>query len=315
MVKKGKECIALAESIQLSTTKGSIQGIEQILETLKKSTEVLAKHAEEKDKEIETEQQKCIKELEDIQRKIGQKKLEKEQLKKHKSELESSLYGKQSTLSSMRQILSSAESDLNSAENRLSKARQDEEGRISGGAGIGPIVSTILAPGLGTLFGAAAGAGVSVIFNNLFDEEKAARNRVDDCRRRCRVAELEVQSAQSQIYNIQSQISSVSSQCASLERQQEQYNAKAKEMKEAVVFFQKAAQFWNEFQQAAETAHKNTELLQVVISKAKEKQDMKWLTYRGTSIQMLRKTFLEAWVLIETKSIESTEFTFQKIEQ
>ena len=310
LIKKSKECSALAESVHSSISKKSIDNVEQKLETLRKDAKELAKYAEKKAKETEAEEEKCMKEIEEIQRSISQLALEEERLK----ELELSLYGKQLALYEMHQTLSNAESDLRTAEDRVHIARREEELRVGGGVVFGAIISSLLAPGLGTVIGAAAGAaGAGELLNELIDEERTAYYRVDDCRRRCQNTKADVQSIRSQISNIQSQIThSLSSQCADVNHQQEQYTIKVKEMKNTVLFFRNASQFWKQFQQTAESADKNTELMQVIVSKAKEKQDLECLIQDGSKALCL--SFLEAWALIEIKCEEGSEIIFQTID-
>ena len=226
LVKKGKECFALAQHVCSAVNNISIDDVEQKLNNLKRDAEELCKHTEEKAKEIEKVEEQYMKEIQEIQRKIGKLERQGDELKKQKSETEDSLAGKQSAQNQMHQ-LSNAESEFRSA-----------------------------------------------------------------------------QSVQREIFNIESQIKDLS-------HQQVQYTAKANEMKEVVVFFRKASQFWKEFQQAADEANKNTDLMQTVISKANEKQDLKWLTCGGTAA--LGVTFLMAWELVETKCEQSPEFMFQKI--
>ena len=307
LVEKGKDCLALAKSVHLDVVSGD--NIEEKLKKLERNSDDLAHHAKQKVIEIEELEEYYKQKVEDHQKTLMKLKSMEEELRQQKLRMQFMLNGKQEILSAMRMTLSNAESDLYSAKDRLSRAIKQEEERVVGVSFFGAFVGTLIAPVIGTAIGAAAGAGAGGLLNELIDAETKAQNRVDDCRSRCRGAESDVQSTQSQIDNIQSQISSLSSQCDSMKSQQDQYTAKAKKMKEALLFFRKASLFWKEFQQAAESADKNTELMQAVITKAKEKQDLEWLTCRGSKV--LGVTFLEAWALIETKREEGTEFGFQ----
>ena len=55
--------------------------------------------------------------------------------------------------------LSSAESRLSNAKSALEKEEREAANCVGGGAAIGAFLGTLLAPGMGRLFGAAAGAG------------------------------------------------------------------------------------------------------------------------------------------------------------
>ena len=311
LVKKGKDCVALAEILFSDITQGCVDDVDQKLKDLKGDAEKLAKHAEEKAKEIEEVEKQYLQKIEKIQRKIGELGCHEEELKGQKRNLEASLSGKQLIQSQMSNTLSNAESELKAAENKVSEAKREAESRVGGGAALGAVIGTLLAPGLGTLFGAAFGAGGGGLLNILIDEEKAARNRVDDCRRRHNDAQADVSSASSAIYNVQSQINSLSSQCQSLERQRLQYNEEVKKMKKAVKFFREAAMFWKEFQHISKDGADRTALLQKIVSKAKEEysEDLSWLDSNASKI--IGKSFLDAWVMIETKCKQGAEFVFR----
>ena len=219
--------------------------------------------------------------------------------------------------SNKQSLLSQRNSELSSAENRLSNAEYDYEkekreaaSRVGGGAVIGAIIGSIFAPGIGTAFGTAAGAGAGKVISD--SEVRDARGRVDDCRRWRDDAQAEINSANSAVFNAQSQINSLTSQCQKLEHKSRKYNEEAKKMKKAVLFFHKAAQFWKEFQGISEDAAESTMLLQRIIAKAKEEEDLSWLD--SSPSRKVGKTFLDAWVMLESECEQGVKHDIFKIE-
>ena len=105
--------------------------------------------------------------------------------------------------------------------------------------------------------------------------------------------------------DIETQIASLLQQCENLEAQKLQYDNEAKKMKEAVLFFHRAAMYWKEFQQISEHGIDHTALMQKIIDKANEKEDLSWL--RSDANRTIGLTFLEAWEVVETKYVFHTE--------
>ena len=143
-------------------------------------------------------------------------------------------------------------------------------------------------------------------------EVREADSRVDDCRRRRDTAQSEVNSASSAVSSAQSQINPLTSQCQQLEHQSKQYNEEVMKMKVAMLFFRKASQFWKEFQNISKRGADRTALLQKIISKAKEEQDLSW--FDSGASKLVGKSFFDAWKMIETKCEQGVNAIFQ-IEQ
>ena len=173
------------------------------------------------------------------------------------------------------------------------------------GALLGAFIGTLFAPGIGTAFGAAAGARTGKIIND--SDVREASSRETECRRRYNNAQAEYSSANSAVCNAQTQINSLTSQCQKLESKCAQYNEKVKKL-----FFCKASVFWNEFHDISNHTADRTSQLQKIISKAKEEVDVSWLDSSPT--RKMKNTFLDAWMTIETKCHKGAEFLFQ-IEQ
>ena len=105
LVTKGKDCVAIVESVCSDLTKGCVNGVEQQLKGLENDADELAKHAEYEADKIEEKEQEHIQEIEGIQRQIGYLGRQKEELQQHKRELDN-------TLSNKQYLLSQASNDL-----------------------------------------------------------------------------------------------------------------------------------------------------------------------------------------------------------
>ena len=304
VIKKGKDCIAMAENIYSDLTKGCVDGVEQKLKDLEGDAQELAKHAGDRVEETEKVEEQYEQKSKEIQRKIGELELQKEALKQQKPGLEATLRDKQGILDQASSDLSNAERRLRDAKEEVRRAERQQTKHVGGGAVIGAMIGTLLFPGVGTALGAAAGAGTGLAVND--SAVKEAQNEVHDCGRRCDNARAEVNSASSAVSSIESQIQSVTSQCQTLGRQCEQYNEKAKKINEALSFFLEALQFWREFQDISKHGANCTAQLKRIISKAKdEEEDLSWLG------GMVGKGFLDAWVMIETKCKQGVDFIYQ----
>ena len=298
IVKKGKDCIAKAETIYSDLMKGCVEGVEQKLKDLEGVAEELVKHAGDRIKEAEEVEKQCEQKSKEIHMKKGELELQKEKLEQRKPGLEATLRAKQ-------QFEEQASSDLSSAESRLSDAelyevrrvKRRKNKRVGGGALLGAFIGTLLAPGVGTALGAAAGAGTGLAVDSAVKE---SRDRVGDRKRRRDDAQAEVSSAKRAVSSIERQILEVTSQCQELEHKCEQYNEKAKKVKEALKFFLEALQYWKKFQNISKHAANCTAQLQRIISKAKDQEE--WLD------GMVGKSFLDAWVMIETKCMQGVNF-------
>ena len=313
LVKKGKDCVAIAETVLSDLTQGRVDDVKQKLIGLKEVAKELAKHAENRVKEVEKAEKQNEQNIEEIERKIEELGHQLEELQQHKNELDSILSNKQSLQRQLSSELSSAESWFRDAEYEVERAKREKAKHVGGGTVIGAMIGTLFLPGIGTALGAAAGGGAGLAVNDSAVRE--ARSRVDDCRRRYNNAQAEVSSASSAVSNVQSQINSLTSQCKDLKRKCVQYNEEAKKIKKVVLFFRKASQIWKEFQQISEHGTDRTSLLQLIIRKANEKfqEDLSWLD--SSASKKVVKTFLDAWEMIETKCEQGVNFMFQSKQQ
>ena len=158
----------------------------------------------------------------------------------------------------------------------------------------GAVLGAAVSGPIGTIIGAAAGASAAGVFSSNVD---AARNKVRRCREQVQRAQSDVNSTRKQLSDTETQIACLSQQCGELEKQQSQYNDEAEIMKEAVLFFLRAAVYWIEFHQISEHGVDHTALMQEIIHIMTKEKDLSWL---GEKMK-IGLTFLEAWEIIETK--------------
>ena len=310
IVRKGKDCVALAESVSSDISRGNISAAEESLQNLVKDGKDLVKFSEQRASDIEKMEEQKSQEVEEIQRQIAVLGKQEESQKSYLSKLQSDLSSKQSILNEEYSRRSSAECDLSNAEQRLHEAKEDAESRRIGGGVAGAFIGTLLLPGFGTVFGAAAGTGAGEICNRIIDDEKEARRKLDRCRERYNNAERDVRSAQTQVKDVQSELSRISSECNRLKSQSMKCNEEAKKMKDGALFYRHATNFWKDFQQLSEHGVDRTELVKRIVAKAKEREDFSFLTKDPS--KHIAMTFLEAWEEMEAniEYAEESEFGF-----
>ena len=309
-IKKGKDCVALVERVLADVTAGRLDGIEEKLEDIKRTGNELAEQSEQRASEIEKVEEEYKQRTAETHRETGELGCQLEERKNRECDLETNLSGKQDKLAEEQRTLFVAERELREAERKLGDAkrkarRQEKEGELLGAVGIKFSVT----PRIGPNVGAAAGASAAGLFSGDVD---AARRKVDRCKGQVQRAESDISFTRKELSGIEAKITSLLQQCGNLEEQKLQYNDETRKMKEAVLFFRRAAMYWKEFKQISEHGADRTALIQKVICKAKEKEDLSWLLSDTT--REIRLTFLEAWEVVEAKYAEGSEFVFH-IEQ
>ena len=307
---EGQKCVDLVEDTYTNITSGCLDSVKENLKKIKRIGNELAEYSEQRANEIEKVEEEYIQKTEEVQRKIGDLGCQLEEEKKRKCELEANLSGKQARLAEEQKTLSAAERELSEAEGKLRHAKKKRRRRRGFGKLFGAVAGTLIAPGMGTVIGAATGGAVGGAIGG--DFVGAARSKVDRCREQVQRAESDVSSTKKELSDIETQIASLLQQCGNLEAQKLWCNDEAKKMKEAVLFFHRAAMYWKEFKQISEHGVDRTALMQKIIRKAKEKEDLSWLHSNAT--KQVGSTFIEAWETIVTKCAEGSEFAFQ-IEQ
>ena len=286
------------ECVLADITAKRLDGTEEKLEDIKRIGNELAEHSEQRARDIEKVEEKYRQKIKEIQREIGETGCQLEKRETLECDLETTLSGKQDKFIEEQRTLFAAERELREAERKLRDAnikarRQKGEGEL---LGIKVLITT------GTNVEATAGASASGFFSG---DVEAARRKVGRRQEQVQRAELDVSTTRKDLSDIEEKITTLSQQCGDLEEQKLQYNEEAKKMKEAVLFFRRAAMYWKEFQQISEHSIDRTALMQKIIHKAKEKEDLSWL-HSDTTMEI----FLKAWEVVEAKYVEGSEFVF-----
>ena len=232
-LKKGKDCIALVERAYTDITRGYLVGIKKKLKEIKRISNELAELSEQKDNEVEKVVEEYTRETEEIQRKIGELGCQLEENKKLKCELEAALSGKQTKLATEQKTLIAAERELHGAKKKKPRRRKKKGGLVIA-------IGTKCGGPIGTIIGAAAGASAAGMFSG---DIHAARTKVYRCKERVLRAESDVSSTRKELSDVETQIASLSQQYENLEKQQLQCNDEARKMREAVLFFRRAAMY------------------------------------------------------------------------
>ena len=308
LVRKGKNCIATVESLSLDISKGHLDAASRKLNVLKEDGIQLATKAEQRAKELEIVEEQYLHQVEEVQRQIGELGCKEEKLRERKLRAESALRGQEATLSEMQGTLSSAERSLREAERIRHEKEEEEKSRRTTGAVAGAVILGLFTFGAGAPLGAALGVGIGEMINQLVEAEETARREVERCRNKCQSVESDIESTKHELSSMYRENLLLTMDIEKLKLQRYRFNEEALRMKEGVLFFRRASVFWQEFKQISEHGVDRTSLVQRIICKAKEKQDLSFLNKRAN--RQVGMTFLEAWEMMEAKCEEGLEFMF-----
>ena len=292
IVKKGKDCVAIAKNALDDLVSGREEMALNKLSALKTDGSFLADVAKQQAERLEAEDKHYQQKDAEILREIGDLSRRENELKSQKSGEESQLAAHQSVLQDNQNRLSSEENRLRDAERKLRKAKEDEKKRqimsTAGGAVLG-----LFTGGVGFVVGAAAGAGIGAIINECRSEEKDARDAVNRRRNDVDNAQSAINASRSRISNTESQIRSLTAQIEHMKQQRLQSHKKVDEVRALIELVKQSIQFWLLFKQISENGVDRTALLQKIVSKAVEKGDYRVI--QSKSSQHIASTFFEAW--------------------
>ena len=297
LVKKGKDCVAVAKNVLDDIESGRKELALEKLSALKKDGSFLMDAAKQLAERLEAVGKHNQDEDEELLRQIGNLNGQESQLNRQKITEEGQLTAQQSVLSDNQNRLSSAEDSLRNAERRRRKA-EEEEKKVQIGSTVGGTLLGLFTGGHGFVVGAAARAGSGAMVNAGRDEEKDAQAEVNCCRSNLENARSAVDESQSTVSNVESQIRSLTQQIEYKKQQRLQLHKKADETKAMVVLVKKSVEFWLLFKQLSEHGDNHTELLQKIVTRATKKGDYRDL--QSNSSQHIANTFIEAWEEMET---------------
>ena len=206
--------------------------------------------------------------------------------------------------------LTDARNTLSNAQRKRREKEKEEKiiptGSIVGGIIVGGVIIGVPTLGIETLagavMGAAEGADLATLINDLKEAEKKAARQVKLCESECSSANASISASQQSISSFQSSISCLSAEIEQMKRQHLKYNKDAGELKEVIAFLWESVQFWKMFKQVTDYGVNRTEVLQRIVDKTREKADLQILQ-KGAS-QRIAATFLEARESMEAIAVE-----------
>ena len=297
LVKKGKDCVAVAKNVLDDIGSGRKELALEKLSALKKDGSFLADAAKQLAERLEAVGKHYQDEDEELLRQIGNLNGQESQLNSQKITEEGQLAAQQSVLSDNQNRLSSAENSLRNAERKRREA-EEEEKKVQIGSTVGGALLGLFTGGVGFVVGAAAGAGIGAMVNACRDKEKDAQAEVNRCRSNLENARSAVNESRSRVSNVESQIRSLTQQIEYKKQQRLQLHKKADEIKAMVVLAKKSIEFWQLFKQLSEHGDNRTELLQKIVTRATERGN--YTALQSNSSQRIANTFIEAWEEMET---------------
>ena len=244
---------------------------------------------------------------EEIMREIGKLGLQEEELNGRIRSTEATLGGHRRQLQDHEEHLRNEKTRLDRARENLERAeRKATDARVAGGF-LGALFGLFMGP-VGVAIGAAAGTGVGHLIEA--DDVRDAEREVSRREKECRSTKDRVRDSENEITSIRSEIVTLKSQIDRLKQTRDAYHRSRDEIKGAIVLLKRAAHFWNEFTIATQEGTRRTDLLQNVVQKAKQKEDLGILKGRGS--QAVATSFIEAWEIIHEMAEEgSSNHMFQ----
>ena len=303
----GAKCVALVESAISDVVNGNMAAASKTVGELTKYAVELAEQSEQMAAKMNKAMVDKKQKTEMIQRDISDLHEQENALRLRTSHKEASLKIKQEEHSRAQVQLSNAKNELKHAQKNAKKAKKKGRRRRLFSTIVGGILGTFTPiPGVGTVVGGLAGNKVG---DKLSDkDERKAQQVVKKHEKIVNRFQHDINSLQREISMIKTEVSKTMEQIKSQEEKRLKTNEDAKQMKGAAVFFHNASTYWKEIAQAAEHGGDRAELLQRIIDKAKEKEDLDFLKCDGC--KKVAMTFVEAWDAMVTKYAEEYEFFF-----
>ena len=290
LVKKGKDCVAVAKNALDDIDNGREKMALKKLSALQRDGNSLADAAQQLAERLEAVEKHYQQKDAEILREIGDLSRRESELKRQKSEEESRLAAYQKILEDNRNRLSAEEDKLEDAERKLKNAKKEEDKNIKVGAIIGGVL-------LGFV-GAAAGAGIGAIINACKQEEKEAQNAVDRLRSDLDRARSAVKESLNRISNVESQIKILGEQVERMKPQCLQSQKKLDEIRPLIVVVKESVYYWLLFKQLSEASVDRTAVLQKIVTRAAEKRDG-YQALQSKSSQHFSDTFIKVWEEME----------------
>ena len=300
LVKKGKDCVAIAKNALDDIGSGREEAALKKLSVLKKDGSFLVDAAKELAERLEAVDKHYQNKDAEFLRQIGELNGRESELKSQKSKEESQLATQESVLRENERRLSNAESSLQAAieaakHKRKKLKKKKKRGFVKcvvGGAALGVITGGV---GLGAV-GAVAGAGVGAMA--LRGDQAGLLAAVNRCRSDLDNACSAVNASKRRISSIESQIRSLSGQMEHMKQERIPLHKKVEEIRAMIVFVKKSIDFWLLFEHISQHGIDRTALLQKIVTRSVESGDYK--AFQSKPSQRIADTFIEAWEEMET---------------
>ena len=282
----GSQCLSLVSQAS-DCLKTNPHATQQHLQTVRQTIPTFLEELKKREKELEKKRDDIEREEVSLHRQIGEKEDRKKRLKSDIDDLTAKRARNEA-------LLEDAKRDLREAENQKRDAKKAKDAAIGGtvGGAVGAVVLGIFfPPSLAVTVPAVATAGTISITNA---EEKIERSqrRISDINQSLEEQERQIRAADANIRDIERDVSSLNSKLTALYEERGQ-------LRNMIVFMQKAVTYFGELQVAVEGGSQRTDRLYKMVELANKKEQYRILDSKG-GINVVG-SFAKAWEQVEEK--------------
>ena len=301
----GAKCVALVESLHMDIVKGNMAAASETVGVLTKYAVELIEQSEQMASNMNKVFEEHKQKTEEIQRNIASLHEQENALRLTLSHKEASLKIAQDELSRAQAALSDANTKLQRAHDEVARAREKSAVTQGFTTAAGIIFGAFIPiPILGPLLGGYTGNRIGAVISE--DDVSIAEQAVEQCKQKVKRHQADHNTLKFDISQIEKDISVIQEKINRQEEERLKTNESAKQIKGAAVFFQKAFVFWENVQQVSEHGSNRAKLLQGIIGKAKEKENLDFLKCDGC--KKVAMSFVEAWEVMVTNFMKGYEF-------
>lgn len=300
VVAKGQFCIETARTAyDLIYTKSDAKEAEKQLSLLQDSGKYLQQIAEERSQNMAETERRLKKENSELE---SQKQCYDSTI----SRLTNDKYSAQCRLNSQRRALEENKNELHKAESQwidahdeLDQAREKEH-IVQTVSVVGGIALGLVTFGIGGFVaGAAVGAGVGALINELEGKEGRAQRAVQRKKTDIERVQAEISVTETALSNLRSEINAHARRLADNQTRLQKVHDEVTRVLKAIAFQKRAVEFWQLFTQACGNATERTQRLKTIVARAAEKENVRVL--RSDGVITIAETFVDAWEEISVK--------------
>ena len=299
LVQTGSKCLDLIANAS-QCIKSNPKAAQKHLAIIKQTVPPLLDLLHKREKELETKRDELQREESSLERQINSKEASKKRHRWQINELEAQKARKES-------LLEEAQEELRQAESKKHEAERKKDNVIAGtvGGGVGAIVlGVFFPPSLALTVPAVAAAGTISITE--------AVERVDSCRGWISSIKGDINEQCSQIQEANGKISNIQREISGLSSKQRSLYAQRGELRNEIVFLQKAVTYFADLQVAVEEGRDKTDLLHRIVAKVNERQQYRIIDSKGCTFVL--GSFKEAWGRVEDKIMHGDKDGYTRIE-